>query len=288
MQHVYTFESLGEFLTAVDVPKPHNVASDTAWSHYYTDWCGGTREEAFDKARNGWAEGRANMVEAMAKARPAVSLPPAFTMDVAGAYPDPAAAAAGAPDCMVSFDPVEARHKPIVRIAVNVWASSAYEPHEFTNYGAAVLSYVDAIEGAGFRIELTMLCHCKMDSGRNNGHTYSGRVILKRAEEPVDIDRLTYCLTHPSMLRRLWFTHMQVAPEAAGFMPGCGYPRNPNPGDLDPGQLVTPGINAIKPGHAALKSPKAAAVYVSGMMADVLSEAGVDMPKLAFGGEGAK
>ena len=84
MQHVYTFESLGEFLTAVDVPKPHSVASDTAWSHYYTEWCGGTREEAFDKARNGWAEGRANMVEAMAKARPAVSLPPAFTRSGCG------------------------------------------------------------------------------------------------------------------------------------------------------------------------------------------------------------
>lgn len=285
MQHVYTFDSLGEFIAAADVPRPVNPASDTAWNVYHDDWAGGSREGAFDKARHGWPEGRAKMVDAMAKARPSVSLPPAFTMDVAGAYPDPAAAAAGAPDCMVSFDPVEVRHKPIVRIAVNVWASGAYEPNEFTNYGAAVLSYIDAIESSGFRVELTMLCHCKMSRTKD---TYSGRVMIKRAEEPLDIDRVAFCLTHPSMLRRLWFGHMQVAPGAAGNMPCCGYPENPSPRDMEQGVLVVPGINTIKPGHVSLRSPQAAAVCISDMMGQVLSEAGVELPGLAFGAEGVK
>ena len=283
MQHVYTFDSLGEFLTAVDISKPHNAANSTAWESWDETWSGGSRASAFDKARNGWAEGRANMVEAMAKARPSVALPPAFTMDVAGAYPDPAAAAAGVPDCMVSIDPVEARHKPVLRVAVNVWASCAYSSTEFTNYGAAVLSYIDALEGSGFRVEVTMLCHCKIDGFPNYGETYSGRVVIKRAEEPVDIDRMAYCLTHASMLRRLWFSHMQVAPGAAGSMPGCGMPRNPEPKDMEPGQLVVPGINVMKPGSADLRSPKAAAVHISKMMEEVLAQAGVDMPKLAYG-----
>ena len=280
MQHVYTFESLGEFLTAVDIYEPHNAASNTAWNSFYDNWAGGSRKQAFEKARQGWPEGRANMVEAMAKARPSVALPPAFTMDVAGAYPDPAAAAAGVPDCMVSFDPVEARHKPVIRIAVNVWASAAYEPEEFTNYGAAVLSYIDALEGSGFRVELSMICHCKMSRTSN---TYSGRVVIKRAEDPLDIDKAAFCITHPSMLRRLWFAHMQVAPGAAGNMPCCGYPRNPEPGDMEPGQLVVPGINTIQPGKAALRSPKAAAVHISKMMEEVLAQAGLEIPKLAFG-----
>lgn len=283
MQHVYTFDSLGEFLTAVDISKPSDAANSTAWEAWDEQWSGGSRASAFDKARNGWADGRANMVEAMAKARPSVALPPAFTMEVAGAYPDPAAAAAGVPDCMVSFDPVEARHKPILRVAVNVWASSAYSSTEFTNYGAAVLSYIDALEGSGFRVEVTMLCHCKVDGGKNYGDTYSGRVVIKRAEEPVDIDRMAYCLTHASMLRRLWFSHMQIAPGAAGNMPGCGMPRNPDPKDMEPGQLVVPGINVIEPGTAALRSPKAAAVHISKMMEEVLAQVGLEMPKLAFG-----
>lgn len=282
MQHVYTFHSLGEFIAAADVPRPVNPASETAWNVAYDDWAGGSRADAFDKARHGWPEGRANMVDAMAKARPSVSLPPAYTMDVAGAYPDPAAAAAGAPDCMISFDPVETRHKPVIRIAVNVWASGAYNPPEFTNYGAAVLSYIDAIEGSGFRVELTMLCHCKMS---RTSDTYSGRVLIKRAEDPLDIDRATFCLTHPSMLRRLWFSHMQIAPGAAGNMPCCGYPLNPSPGDMEQGVLVVPGINTIKPGSASLKSPKAAAIHISGMMEKVLSEAGVELPSLAYGRE---
>lgn len=288
MQHVYTFDNLGTFINMVDVPKPGNAASDTAWKNHDNTWSGGTRAEAFDMARNGWREGREKMVKAMAQARPAVSLPPAFTLDVAGAYPDPCAAAAGAPDCMVNLDPTESRIRPIVRIAVNIWASAAYSADEFMNYGAAIMSYLDAVEASGFRVELTMLCHCKIDRGVNQGQTYSGRVLIKRAEEPLDIDRATFCLTHPAMFRRLWFTHMQIAPGAAGCMPGCGYPRNPEPGDLEAGQLVTPGINVLRPGSKDLRTPKDAAERISEMMETVLSEAGVDMPKLAFGGEGSK
>jgi len=285
MLYVYTFDSLGDLISMVDIPKPHGAVNTAAWGSSDNNWSGGSREGAFDMARNGWKEGRENMVKTMAQARPSVSLPPAYTLDVGGAYPEPCSAAAGAPDCMVSFDPVESRVKPIVRIAVNVWASSAYRAEEFINYGAAVVSYIDAVESAGFRVELTMLCHCKID---RTGDTYSGRVLIKRAEEPLDIDRVTYCLTHPSMFRRLWFTHMQIGEGARVNMPGCGYPRNPEPSDFDAGQLIVPGINTIKPGNPALRSPEAAAKEISSVMEEVLSGAGIQMPPLAFGGEASQ
>lgn len=281
-RHVYTFNSLSEFVTMCDVPRPSRAADTCAWDYEDGEWSGATRPAAFEMARTGWDKGRDNMVEAMAEARPSIALPPAFTLDVGGAYPEPAAAAAGAPDCMINFDPVEARHKPIVRLGVNVWASCAYDPPEFTSYGAAVLSYIDAIEAGGYRVELTMLCHCWTD--RDQSDTYTVFVPIKRAEEPMEIDRLTYCLTHVSMLRRLFFSHMQIAPGAAGKMPHCGYPRNPGPKDIEPGMIVVPGINTIKPGSAALKSPKACAVYLTEVMARVLTQVGVELPELAFGG----
>lgn len=164
----YKFESLGDFLAKADVPKaPANSVNSCAWDKHSSEWYGATREEAVDMARNGWAEGRSHMVEAMAQARPSIALAPAFTMDVGGAYPIAAMAAAGDPCSMVSPDPVENAFKPIIRIAVNVWASCMYKAEEFTAYGAAVMSCIDAVECGGFRVELTMLCHCEANSGPN-------------------------------------------------------------------------------------------------------------------------
>jgi hypothetical protein len=280
MNYVYTFDRLSEFVSAVDVPKPHNPASDTAWAND-SDFCGATRAGAFDMARMGWPEGRKNMVAAMAQARPSIALTPAFVMDVAGAYPIAALAAAGDPCSMVLPDPVETAPRPIVRLAVNVWASCAYTSAQFTAYGAAVLSYIDAIEASGARVELNMLCHCTVDSTRDS---YTAMVPIKRAEEPVEIDRLTYCFTHVSMLRRLFFTHMQIAEGVAGKMPGCGYPRNPDEGDVEKGVIVVPGINTIHYNDKALKSPAACAAYLSNIMEKVLNQVGVELPELAFGG----
>lgn len=279
----YTYDSLGEFLTVADQPKPANAVNDAGWSTSDTSWAGGTREQAFEMARMGWPEGRKNMVEAMAQARTSITLAPAFTLDVGGAYPDPAAAAAGVPDCMVHFTPEESRHRPIVRIAVNIWASCAYKSREFTNYGAAVLSYIDAIESAGFRVELTMLCHCLANSGPRA--VYTASAIIKRAEEPLDIDKAAYCLTHSTMLRRIFFGHMQLVEGAAGRMNYCGSPHNPEEEDVERGQIVVPGINTISPGSPHLRSPQACAKHISATMQKVLTGVGVELPELAFGAE---
>lgn len=285
VKHVYTFDSLSEFLTRVDKPKPVGSGWDTCgWDEYDSKWSGGTRAEAFEMARFGWPEGRKNMVTVMAAARSSIALPPAISMDVGGAYPDPGAAAAGAPDCMVSFEPTETRIRPIIRLAVNVWASCSYKPREFTNYGAALLSYIDGIESGGWRVELTMLCHCACNDG---GGTYSSRVLIKRAEEPLDIDRAAYCLTHASMLRRLFFSHMQLESDLKGKMLRCGSPRNPDATDAEPGQIVLPGINIIPPGSDHLKSPAACAKYISSTVQDLLASVEVKLPELAYGGEGA-
>lgn len=281
-RYVYTYDSLGEFLTVADQPEPKDCVNSCGWEKT-TDWHGASREDAFAMARTGWADGRKNMVEAMAQARPSITLAPAFTLDVGGAYPDPSAAAAGVPDCMVNFVPEQNKHKPIVRMAVNVWASSAYKPREFTAYGAAVLSYIDAIETAGARVELTMLCHCKANSGPTA--TYTASAVIKRAEDPLDIDKAAFCLTHVAMLRRIFFGHMQLVEGAAGRMNYCGSPANPDEKDVEKGQIVIPGINTISPGSPHLRSADKCAKFISSTMEKVMTGAGVDLPELAFGAE---
>ena len=104
----------------------------------------------------------------------------------------------------------------------------------------------------------------------------------------MEIDRLTFCLTHVATLRRMFFGHMQIADGVKDKMQNCGMSRNPTENDVDPGMLIVPGINTISPTSNALKTPQACAEHISKMMANVLTQVGVELPELAYKRDGAE
>lgn len=280
----FMFESLEAFIA--EASKPVNPTYGEGAAHRVGDkeWSGAASfEEAVKMAREGWPEGRKLMVDAMASAAPVTAKVADYMMDVAGAYPIAALAAAGDPMCMVAPAPVSDRVRPVIRLAINRCASAAYSCKEFTNFGAAVASYVDALEGSGYRVEIDAAMVC-MDG--NNRPYYCG-VIVKQAHEPLEIDRMAFCLTNPAFLRRLHFAVAQNREDDHGSMSYCGSPLNIEPSHVDHGVLVVPGINVFSPGSKPLKSPTAAALALEPIIRDVLSQAGVAPPALAFGGQAA-
>ena len=280
----FTFESLEAFIA--EASKPANPEYGEGAAHRIGDkeWSGAASfEEATKMAREGWPEGRKLMVDAMASAAPITAKVADYAMDVAGAYPIAALAAAGDPMCMVDMAPVADRVRPIIRLAINRCASAAYSSKEFTNFGAAVASYVDALEGSGYRVEID----AAMVAMDGNGRPYYCGVIIKQAHEPMEIDRMAFCLTNPAFLRRLHFAVAQNRADDHGSMSYCGSPLNIDPSHVDHGVLVVPGINVFSPGSKALKSPTAAALAMEPIIRDVLSQAGVAPPALAFAGQAA-
>lgn len=279
---VSRYDNLSDFLKDAErKPLNHDAASrktdEPGWSGTQTFG------DAIKLAREGWPEGRKNLMDAMAAAQSQPSMPPSHTMEVAGAYPIAAIAAAGDPCSMVDLSPVEGRVRPIVRLVVCRNGSSAYGAAEFMNYGAAVLSYIEGLENAGFRVEIEM-AFCGQYSRGNQSRHYIG-VLIKRAEEPLEIDKLAFCLTHVAMFRRICFAVKESTPgvsEQLGY--SYGYGRNPEPGlDTEPGQIILPAVNVCKPGDKALKSPRAALEHFGPMIEKQLSEAGLSPPPLAFG-----
>lgn len=278
----FTFESLEAFIAEASKPANPTYGEGAAHRKGDKDWSGAASfEEAVKMAREGWPEGRKLMVDAMASAAPITAKVADFAMDVAGAYPIAALAAAGDPMCMVDLAPVSDRAKPIIRLAINRCASAAYSAKEFMHFGAAVASYVDALEGSGYRVEIDAAMVC-MDG---NSRPYYCGVIIKQAHEPMEIDRMAFCLTNPAFLRRLHFAVAQNREDDNNSMSFCGSPMNIEPKHVDHGVLVIPGINIFNPGSKVLKSPTAAAEALEPIIRDVLSQAGVAPPALAFGGQ---
>ena len=277
------YGSLGEFLAAASRPAVANALSSKREGRVEEEFSG-TRnfEQAMDLAVKGWPEGRANIMAALSTAQASMSFTPYLTMDVAGAYPIAALAAAGDPCSMVDLAPVEERVRPIVRLVVQRAGSAAYSVNEFTNYGAAVLSYVEGLEACGFRCEITVAFVSDLTSDGDQITT----VVVKRAEETMEFDRMAFVMTHPAFFRRLQFSVMESTEGLANVLNsnGYGYSRNPKATEFDHDQLLVPGVNMVKPGAKELKTVKACLAHVGPMIEAQLKQAGIDPPAQAFGG----
>lgn len=282
------YDSLSEYVSAALGPVTPGGGADDRTNGQPDSWSGNvTLAQAAELARSGWPEGLEKMVAAMATASPRAALAPSYVLDVAGAYPLAAAAAAGAPDCMVCPLPVENRVKPVVKLAVNTWASAMYGPEQYTVYGAALASYIDALESAGFRCELVHMVHCQMGSG-SAPRRYTVRTTIKRAESPLEIDRLAFALFHPAMLRMIGFQHMAASPVRREIGSACGYPAQAEYGvHYDTDTLYLPGINSFRPRSAELDSVAACAAALAPIVEQQLAERGIEPPALAFTGEGS-
>lgn len=277
------YGSLGEFLAAASRPAVASALSSKREGREEEEFSG-TRnfEQAMDLAVKGWPEGRANIMAALSTAQASMSFTPYLTMDVAGAYPIAALAAAGDPCSMVDLAPVEERVRPIVRLVVQRAGSAAYSANEFTNYGAAVLSYVEGLEACGFRCEITVAFVSDLQSDGDQITT----VVVKRAEETMEFDRMAFVMTHPAFFRRLQFSVMESTEGLASVLNsnGYGYSRNPKASEFDHDQILVPGVNMVKPGSDHLKTVKACLAHIGPMIEAQLKKAGIDPPAQAFGG----
>lgn len=208
---------------------PTNLCSslrvDDPGFHGTSSW-----EEALGLAWHGWAEGR-NLLRRASAAMPRAVLRDRITRwEVAGAYPDPARAAAGAPDCMVDDGPEEPRPSQSIRLIASISTPWTTPLREFANRGAAILSAAEAAEAQGHRIEIVVE---ETSAAWQRG--LSASILLKAAGHPADRDSLAFFLIHPSSLRRIFFALMETEADLRPLSSGYGVPMD------QPAELRGPG-----------------------------------------------
>lgn len=206
--------------------------------------------EAVKLARDGWAEGREAVEAARAHFEHVTGsrVRRSITVEaVAGFAPDVPAFLAGAPDCMLAREEVEAEGAgKIIKLVVQGVASAAISKAEIIKKGALIVALVDALESAGRSVELVV----DFTSGDCAPNRVSAILTAKRAGEPVEIDRLAFILAHPSMLRRFAFGIFEKHPDFMNWA-GIGYGTCGHADDR--GDLYIPGsdLRVITDGAAA-------------------------------------
>lgn len=239
------FDGLGDAIDYINrAPIDRSISSAFRVSNQRNSFTGtASMGEAQKLARDGWKEGRDRMQAALALAvaatAPLQTVTPRF--DVAGEYPDVARFLGGDPANMVNRGRAIDRRKSNIRLLVSACTSSNVTPHQIMTRGAAILAQVDAWEANGWQVEIAVCFEDAVEYqetprsfspmnwyGVNGRKTFVRNPIInvKRAGDPVELDRLAFALVHHSMQRRIMFGLSEAIDTYMEVKAGFGAPVN--------------------------------------------------------------
>lgn len=230
--------TLAKFLDEVQLP-PLNEKKSSAQEGNASFRGTDSFDEALQLARYGWPQG----LEAVNRARELVKIPEGEadrrTVPTFADEGDEVAVdrfLEGESDCWYTFPVVEVpRSGRVVQVVVDGCASFGVSKDAIAAKGAAALAIVDALEARGLRVEL-YLCA----AAQHTGTTWDVRVLLKRSEDVLELDRLAFFLTHAATLRRLFFRAWERLPGFTKTGQGYGKPRPYTSEHFAPGAILIP------------------------------------------------
>jgi hypothetical protein len=213
MARTHNFDSVSEFVAESLAKAKAKKATEYCEDNRHRDYFFRTRNvaEAERLLATGWREGADRVsrlrdrlsvvVDAAATARTRGD-----TFDVTGLWVDVGRIATGEPECCgVPCTDFASAAERVVSLRYNAAVSGSVETSAIEARGAAVLTAVDLIESCGVRCEVIY----SQGSKAYGGDALECNVVAKAADQPVDLDRLAFVLTHPSFFRRFGFAFLE-------------------------------------------------------------------------------
>ena len=173
-------------------------------------------EEAMELISGGWNEpleqikkGTANNFKSNAtlnKSRPQTG--------VVGYAPCVPNAIMGLPNSMIMTEKTPSKVKAVT-ILFSMSVTANYSQEQILKAGIVVLNIINDLELAGYRVKLDVeIC------GSQEGDEYcSARVNVKDWRQPLDLKKVAFPISHPSMFRRFGFRWLETYPS----LTNCGY-----------------------------------------------------------------
>lgn len=203
-----TFQTWGEYLTQCELPPADGAAQSSIREN--SSWAGGgTYESTMNLARFGWHEGERDIL-AIARTLESAVLPGIVREDwnyeVEGVTFDVARYLEGEPEHWVKIEESEQDNpQKHVKIVYNTAASCGVSAETITARGAAVAALVECLEFSGKRVELWSAQGIDENYRQPDRGGFEVLVKVKAYDQPLDLARVAFALSHPGMLRRLGF-----------------------------------------------------------------------------------
>lgn len=229
-KHIF-FEDLADFWKYA--MQESNAYTKSSRRNKDIGWSGGlTWEEAKKMALSGWAEGMKEIEKYQAKISPKIAekvLRPIQVFAQTGYCVDVGAFLANDPECFIMRE-FEERNYPgrIYKLVCSISFSAAITPETIIQRGAMICALIDAIEYAGHRVEV--ICNNALTNDQYNRNYSSNRngwfevsVVVKKANQALEMTDLAFCLAHPAMFRRIMFSVAEIE-GWSDFAHAYGYP----------------------------------------------------------------
>lgn len=224
MKHDHlTFNSvsaMGQHCAGLTLEARQRISNDsrpTSDSDRRPEWFGHLEyAEATQKAATGgaWPEGAARM-QALEASAPQCSDGTRGSMvaAVVGSRPSVPRYLASNPRAMSKMKRQPVKNK-VVKLGVDIGGVCKFDAELFHNRGAAVLSYVKALELSGYSVELWALS-CTVDDEQRPQNIATTSVLVKPANSRMCAADIAFCFAHPAYFRRLIFATVETAPTTA-------------------------------------------------------------------------
>jgi hypothetical protein len=191
--------------------------------------------QAIGLCEYGWPEGRQKVADLIGRYSVDDALTHRgqtieFDYDVAGDEPDIDRYLAGEPENMIDYHIDPANSGRNLKLIVNASQSAYVGAETITRRGVAIALAMDMMTAAGYGVGLEMAERSE-GYGRRDGKdiTVEYRIPVVESGGFVDLDSMTFCLVHPSFLRRLIFSLNEHEPDdirdAMGYHESGGYGR---------------------------------------------------------------
>lgn len=209
-------------------------------------WAGGLRDQGHARqlAEKGWPEGVERARRMQMQMRDYLhtlgldGLVATEEYDVSGADVDVGLFCEGEPECMVQYDEKVLPDSRVVRLIVQINYIASVDADSAMRRGVAIAAVADALELAGLQCEIwavdwTMAHNALRSEYAPDYHRHA--VLVKRAGEPMPIDRIAFAIGHPGFYRAISFALRKQIKGGSG-----GSSRSIPEGMREPGELVIP------------------------------------------------
>lgn len=223
---------------------------DTKWSGNVesrkptSDWNGCSWADAVKMARHGWTEGGNDIRTAFANLpSPMLSAGASYRYDYYGERCDMARFSAGEDMCFRNRQGKDRGRQRMVRIVVPMGFPCTTSSKAVINRGSAIISVVDALEMTRRTVELVCSYACTSSSSRTptSGYYCSHNIVIKKAGEAFDVNRMAFFLSHRASLRRIGFALMETGAKSEdAIRSGYGYGCDIHPDDCSPMSIALP------------------------------------------------
>jgi hypothetical protein len=204
-----SWESFEKFTEQVKKPHCHGLTPAYERPQLTDDWAGCGFDQAINLAERGWPEGLEKMTSLKGDLKVNqgdMAERHIHQFTEAGDEPDVGRFVSGETECMldyqIQFVPTTGR---VVKLVVSIAASCGVQAKSIFRKGAVAVMVADMLERHGLRAEIVVAHAITREiKGKDAGATGAlSTIMVKRPDQPVELDRLAFMLAHPAVLRRL-------------------------------------------------------------------------------------